>query len=88
MEEITNFGTKNSTTLPSLANKNLNNLRDENVELIYAFTDPFMRNFACNSVKAARCNAFIQYFTSTFSDDVLNIIAIELNVNSNLCYLL
>ena len=30
MEKITNFGMKNSLTLPSLANKYFNSLRDEN----------------------------------------------------------
>ena len=45
MEEITNFGMKNSVTLPSLANKYLNSLRDENDEPIYTYSDPFMRNF-------------------------------------------
>ena len=45
MEEITGFGMKNSLTLPSLANKYLNSLRDENDEPIYTYTDPFLRNF-------------------------------------------
>ena len=35
MEELTNFGMKNSLTLPSLANKLFNSLRDENDEPIY-----------------------------------------------------
>ena len=35
MEIITKFGMKNSLTLPSLANKNFNSLRDENDEATY-----------------------------------------------------
>ena len=35
MEELTGFGMKNSLTLPSLANKDFNSLRDENDEPIY-----------------------------------------------------
>ena len=35
MEELTRFGVKNSLTLPSLANKYFNSLRDENDEPIY-----------------------------------------------------
>ena len=42
MEELTNFGMKNSLTLPSLANNFFNSLRDENDEPIYTYTDPFM----------------------------------------------
>ena len=32
MEELTKFGKKNSLTLPSLANKFFNSLRDENTD--------------------------------------------------------
>ena len=49
MEELTNFGIKNSLTLLSLANKCFNSLNDENDELAYTYTDPFMRNFVRNS---------------------------------------
>ena len=51
MDELTGFGLKNSLTLPSLANKNFNSLRDENDEPIYKYTDPFMRNFVRQSIK-------------------------------------
>ena len=64
MEELTNFGTKNSLTLPSLAKKNFNSLRDENDEPIYTFTDPFMRNFVRQNIKGGRCNAFNQHYKS------------------------
>ena len=57
MEELTGFGMKNSSTLPSLANKYLNSLRDENDEPIYTYTDPFMRNFVRKTIKGGRCNA-------------------------------
>ena len=85
MEVLTNFGMKNSLTLPSLANKYFNSLRDENDEPIYAHTDPLMRNFVSQSIKGARCSALNQYYRSSFSDNVFNIITQELNVQSNIC---
>ena len=39
MDELTGFGMKNSLTLPSLANKYFNSLRDENDEPIYTYTN-------------------------------------------------
>ena len=51
MEELTGFGMKNSLTLPSLANKYFNSLKDENDELIYTYTVPFMRNFIRKAIK-------------------------------------
>ena len=80
MNELTNFGIKNSLSLPSLANKNLNSLRDENDEPIYTYTDPFMRNFVRNSMKGGRCNAN----KSEISDEVFIIISRKLNVNGNI----
>ena len=40
MIELTNFRMKNFLTLPSLANKHFNSLRDENDEPIFTYTDP------------------------------------------------
>ena len=91
MEELTEFGMKNSLTLPSLANKYFNSLRDENNEPIYTYTDPFMRNFVRKAIKGGRCNAFNQYYKSEISDEVFNIISEELNVDndgSNVCDIL
>ena len=83
---------KNSLTLPSLANKYFNSLRDENVEPIYTYTDPFMRNFVRKAIKGGRCNAFNQYYKSEISDEVFNIISKELNVendgDNNVCDIL
>ena len=84
MEELTGFGMKNSLTLPSLANKYFNGLRDENDEPIYTYTDPFMRNFVRKAIKGRRCNALIQHYISESSDEEFNIISIELNVNGNI----
>ena len=75
MEEITNFGMKNSLTLPSLANKYFNSLREENDEPIYTYTDPFMRNVVRKAIKDGRCNAFNQHYKSGTSEDVSNIIS-------------
>ena len=88
MEELTEFGMQNSLTLPSLANKYFNSLRDENDELIYTYTDPFMRNFVRKAIKGGRCNAFNQHYKSEISDEVFNIISKEVNVNGNICEIL
>ena len=93
MEELTEFGMKNSLTLPSLANKYFISLRDENDEPIYTYTDPFMRNFVRKAIKGGRCNAFNQYYKSEISDEVYNIISKELNVfddddGDNMCDIL
>ena len=45
MEELTRFGMKNCLTLPSLANKYFNSLRDESDEPIYTYNDEFMGHF-------------------------------------------
>ena len=84
MEKLTNFVLKNSLTLPSLANKYFNSLRDENDEAIYTYTDPFMRNFVRKAIKGCRCNAFNQHYKSEISDEVFKIISKELNVNGNI----
>ena len=88
MEELTEFGMKNSLTLPSLANKYFNSFRDENDEPIYTYTDPFMRNFVRKAIKGGRCNAFNQQYKSEISHEVFNIISKELNVNGNICDIL
>ena len=88
MEELTEFGMKNSLTLPSLANKYFNSLRDENDEPIQTYTDPFMRNFVRESIKGGRCNAFNQHYKSEISDEVFIIISKKLNVNGNVCDIL
>ena len=85
MEELTGFGIKNSLTLPSLANKYFDGLRDENDEAIYTYTDQFMRNFVRKSRKGGRCNAFIQRYKFEISDEVFNIISKELNFKGNIC---
>ena len=66
MEELTNFGMKNSLTLPSLANKHFNSLRDENDEPLYTYTDPFVKKFVRNAFKGDRCNFFINFINLKF----------------------
>ena len=85
MEEFTDFDMKNSLTLPSLANKYFNSLRDENDEPIYTYTDRFLRNFVRKAIKDGRCNAFNRDYKSEFSVEVFNIISKELNVNGYIC---
>ena len=84
MEELTNISMKNSFTLPSLANKNINSLGHESDKPIYTYTDPFIRNLLRKSVKVGRCNAFYQHFKSETSDKVGNFISKELNVSGNI----
>ena len=88
MEELKGFGMKNSLTLPSVANKCFNSLRDGNDEPIYTYTDPFMRNFVRKAIKGGRYNAFNQHYKSEISEEVFNNISQELNVNGNKCEIL
>ena len=78
MEELTGFGMKNSLILPILANKYFNSLRDGNDEPIYIYNDDFMRKFLKQSIKGGRCGSFNQYYESTISDEVFNIISKEI----------
>ena len=75
MEELTRFGMKNSLTLPSLAKRYFDTLRDENDEPIYTYIDPFKRNFVREAIKGDRCNVFNQHYKSEISDEVSNIIS-------------
>ena len=83
MDELTGFVMKNSLTLPSLGNKAFNYLRDENDESIYTCNDDFMRHFVRQSIKGGRCSALNQYYKSDISDEVLNNISKELDINGN-----
>ena len=83
MEELTGFGMKNSLTLPALANKYFNSLRDESDEPIYTYNNEFMRHFVRQSIKGGRCSALNQFYKSAISDEVFIIISKELNVNGN-----
>ena len=85
LDELTGFGMKNSLTLPSLANKFFNSLRDENDEPKYTYTDPFLRTFVRQAFKSGRCNAFNQHYISEISDEVFSIISKELNFSGNIC---
>ena len=80
MEELTSFGKENSLTLPSLADKYFNSLRDGNDGLIYTYTDSFVSNFVLNSIKGCRCNAFHQHYKSQNSDEVFINILWKINV--------
>ena len=68
MEDLTNFGMKDFSTLPSLPNKSFNCLRDESNEPIYNYTDPFMRNYVRQSMKGCRRNDFTQHYETEVSD--------------------
>ena len=88
MEELFNFGTKNSLTLPSLANNHFNSSRDEDDEPIYTYTDPFMRKFVRKAIKGGRFNAVNQHNKSEISDEAFNNISNVLAVNGNICEIL
>ena len=85
MEEVNNFGMKNSLTLPSLANKYFNSLSDENDEPIYSYTDPFERSFLRNSIQVGKCNAFNQHNEFVTSGEVFNIISQKSGIEGNVC---
>ena len=90
MEKLTGFGIKNSVTLPALANKYFNSLRDENDEPIYTYNDEFMRQFVRQTIKGGRCSALNQHYKSNISDELFNIISKELDIdyNANVCEIL
>ena len=88
MEELTKFDMKNTLILPSLANKHFNSLGEEHDQLIFTYTDPFMRNFVRQSKKRGRCKAFNQCYLPVFSDNVFNNISKELDCNGNICEIL
>ena len=77
MEELTDFVMKNTSTLPSLANKHFNSLRDENKN---TYDDEYIHYFNGQIIKGGRCVASNQYYKSIISDNVLNIMSEELNV--------
>ena len=74
MEELTGFGMKNSLTLPSLANKYLNSLKNASNEPIYTYNDEYMRHYVRQSIKGGCCSALNQYYKSNISQEVFNII--------------
>ena len=47
-----------------------------------------MRHFVRQSIKGGRCSALNQYFKSTFSDQVFNIMSQKLGVDCNICEIL
>ena len=85
MQELTGCCLRISITLPSLANKYFNRLRDESVEPIYTYNDDYMRYFVRQSIKGGRCAALNQYYESAISDEVFNIISKELDINGYIC---
>ena len=90
MEEITEFGMKNSLTLPSLGWKYFNfKIEDDDAQSsmrpIYTYTDKYMRWFIRNSIKGGRCCAFNQYYKSEISNKIFKTISEEFNVNGNIC---
>ena len=53
MKEITGFGMKKSSRLPSSANKYFESLRDENDEPIYTYNEEFNETF-CEEIYTRR----------------------------------
>ena len=88
MENLTAFEMKDSLTLLGLANEYFNNLRDEKDEALYTYNDEYTRHSVRNSVKGGRCVALNEYYESSNSDKVFNIISTELNVKGNICEIL
>ena len=88
MEEMTGFGLKKSLTLPSLANKYVFKLRDENDETVYTYNHKYVRWFEKQSIKGRRCSALNQYHNSIISDEVFNNFSNDLNVKDSICEIL
>ena len=88
MEEVTGFGMKHNLTLPSLLNKNFNNLEDEKYEPIYTYDDDFLRHFVRQSIKGGSCSTSTQFYKSNISDEVFNIISKDLEFDGNVCEIL
>ena len=84
-EKITGFGMKKSLTLPCLANKYFNSLRDKNDEHIYTYNDEIMRHLVRQSIKGGHCSTSNQYYKSTISDAVFNIMSQDLGVDGKIC---
>ena len=80
MEKITGFGMKNSLTLPSLATKYFNSLRNENDEPIYTYNDKYMGWFVRRAIKSGRCVVLNQWYKSEIFDRLFDIISSEINV--------
>ena len=66
MEDLTGFGMKNSLTLPSIAFKYFNSLRDENDELKYTNHDEYMRWFVRQSQKTVDVWLYINNINLSF----------------------
>ena len=88
MEEISGFGMKNILTLPNLTNNYFESLRDEIDEPIYTHKDEYMRWFVRQSIKGTRCSALNQYYKSTISDELFNIVSEDVDINGNICEIL
>ena len=88
MEEMKAFGTKNSSTLASLANKKLSFSTDQNNEPIYIYNDEYRRSFVPKIVKVSRCVVLNQYHQSYFSDEVFNKFSTAVKVKGNICKIL
>ena len=87
MEEINDFGMKTSLTLPSLASKFSNSLRDENDEPIHTYNDPFFPNFVGEALKGAD----VMFLTNIINLKLMIrflIIFPKMDVNCNRCNLL
>ena len=85
MEKSTRFGLKISITLPLLANKYFNTLKDEVDEPIYTYNDDYMRYLVRQNMKGGRCTAFNQYYKSIISNGVFDFISKELDICGKVC---
>ena len=63
-------------------------MRDENDEPIFTYNDEYLRDFVRQSIKGGRCSDLIQYYESSISDEVFNIISKELDINGKVCEIL
>ena len=81
MEEITGFSMKDCLSVPGLCLEYVISVRTEEYEPIYTYNDKYMRWFVRQAAYVGRVCAFIQYYKSKISDDILKIISKELNLD-------
>ena len=72
-------------TLPSLAWKCFNCLRDESDEIIYTYRDSYRRWFVRQNIDGGSCTAFKKNFKSKIAEKIFETISEKLNVKGNIC---
>ena len=81
MQNMTGFGIKGCLTEASLGWKCFGTYNKDRE--FYTFNDKYVRSFIRNSIKGGRCGAFIRYFESNQSDEIMSTIKKHLKIDDN-----